>query len=396
MSSKALGGVGLRALLDNLKTQFDGKADLQNGVLAPNQTPTIEYDKVKGRPGSSELQPSIVVSLPRDETVLAGMLVSGDAIEIAALGATAYRMSDMTPNISLSDRFVATIEIYETGNHSNVIDVQTAAPSNANPVDDFGDAWFWNGFLCVYKDGCVLPLVANGVRIEQAGLYFVDMPVDDGSVTVRGIDFYVLGGVIKHQIAYADLADAPVGHIKTAEKLDIHLPGDLTSVYSFSDDIDGTTCTFYRVGDFIDSHELAISNVTYLYDLGSEIRDGDPLPLSNFGNASTQFATFITKKVYNILLDGAIVDGVTFAHAGLYFTSYEDTVNFHDGAATCTVYVSKIGHEAQYTDMQLSPTYLPANRILPAVTSEDNGKILQVVDGAWQVVTMAEAQGAGA
>lgn len=390
MSSKALGGVGLRALLDNLKTQFDGKADLRNGVLASEQTPAIEYDTIKGRPGTSEIQQTMVISLPRDDDVLAGMLVSGDAVEIAALGAIAYRVSDITPTIDLSDSFMSTAEIYETGNHSNILAIQTVVPSVANAIDDFGDAWFWNGILCVLNDNCVLPLAANGVLIERAGLYFVDMPVDDGSITVRGTDFYIRGGVKLHKISYMDLADAPVGRVKTFDKLDIHLPGDLTSVYSFTDDVDGTTCTFYRVGDFIDNAELASSMVTYTYQKDGDITTDDPVPLGMISQDSYYFAAYVPKIVYNILMDGYTVDGITFAQAGLYFVSYEDDVNLQ------TVFVSKIGHEAQYTDMQLSPTYLPPDRILPEVTSEDNGKILQVVDGAWQVVTMAEAQGAGA
>jgi hypothetical protein len=40
---------------------------------------------------------------------------------------------------------------------------------------------------------------------------------------------------------------------------------------------------------------------------------------------------------------------------------------------------------------KLDAKYLPDSRILPAVTATDNGKILEVKDGVWTMVSVEES-----
>lgn len=65
----------------------------------------------------------------------------------------------------------------------------------------------------------------------------------------------------------------------------------------------------------------------------------------------------------------------------------EKGIYFLNTKSGTTMYVSRF----EYDINKIEPKYINGD-VLPSVTADDNGKMLQVVDGAWQAVTIANAE----
>jgi hypothetical protein len=80
-------------------------------------------------------------------------------------------------------------------------------------------------------------------------------------------------------------------------------------------------------------------------------------------------------------------DETSFGQKGIYFINFSSFI----------VESLKIpGYTFEAKEYKLDEKYIPSQAIMPEVTTEDNGKILRVVDGVWVAASIPTAEEVGA
>ena len=351
MARKVFGETGLRALLAGLKTQLDHKADLSNGQIPKAQLPDVQWDDVSGRPGTDEVVPGFSLSAPPDLTQV-------PKVEAPDLGITAYYVSDLVMSPQYKDYFELTTDFYLEHDGSSIMPYIFTRENYE--VEDFGDAWAFAFMICALKDGVTF-VPANGVTVilPTAGIYFLDMPVNPG-VRGRVTQFVVKGGRYSHQLSYQDLTNTPVGRVRTADAYQIAMASDPSDLPQTTGTIDNVEYTMYRVSDILTLHALEDCVITHGAFYGGELiilgtRDESP----EVAYTADGMGAYISTKVYNVLMDGLVIDGISFPSAGLYFAAHEDTVEYEGETYECQVCAATVSREAQFENKILDVQYLP-------------------------------------
>lgn len=135
----------------------------------------------------------------------------------------------------------------------------------------------------------------------------------------------------------------------------------------------GANGVLYKVSDVIPAKSdvlggtITLSNgsaITITPDM-TGMTDGDSFTIAEFALIIASAGVFSDK-------------GFSFTETGIYFMSGSN------------VHTSKLVYGSTKT---IDPKYLPSDAVLPYVTAADNGKLLQVVNGAWAAVTIENAAG---
>lgn len=351
MARKIFGETGLRALLAGLKTQLDTKADLSNGQIPKAQLPDVQWDEVSGRPGTDEVVPGFSLSAPPDLTQV-------PKVEVPDLGMTAYYVSDLVISPQYKDYFEVTADFYLEHDGSSLTPYIWNRENGE--LTNMGDAWAFMWVVCALKDGATF-VPANGVTVTlpTAGIYFIDAPVDTG-IRGRVTQFVIKGGRYAHQLSYRDLTDTPVGRVRTADAYRIAIASDPSDLPHTTGTIDNVEYTMYRVSDILTLHALENCVIEHGAFYGGALiildtRDESPEVMYT----ADGMGAYISTKVYNVLTDGLVIDGIAFPSAGLYFAAHEDTVEYEGDTYECQVCAAAVAREAQFENKILDAQYLP-------------------------------------
>ena len=362
---QALGAVGTRALLENLKTLLDKKADLTDNKLPRAQMPDVQWDDVKGRPGDVTIVPSMSIDLPAD-------LTNVPSLSLPALGITAYYISDMIIPIEYQDYFSEIGDIYLVDG-GTVVQQMSVQQGSEFKVADYGDAWAFVWMMCVLEDGWQFePAPGFSVTFEHAGVYFLDMPVDEG-INVIAKNFSVNGGKFQKKISYYDLDNAPVGKVRTSQAYTIEMPDDLSELTHVTSTIDTVEYTMYRVHDLLNHDELEGVDIVWKALYAGEFVDLERVErISTLSYGSDEMVAYVSGKFYNVLMDGAVADGITFPTAGLYLATYEDTIEYEGDNYECIVCAAVLDRHDQFENKTLDAQYLPTIPLskIPAMDSD--------------------------
>ena len=135
----------------------------------------------------------------------------------------------------------------------------------------------------------------------------------------------------------------------------------------------GVNGMFYKVSDVIPTKSdvvngtITLSNgsaITITSDM-TGLTDGDSFTIAEFAFVIASAGVFSDK-------------GFSFPETGIYFLLGSN------------VHTSELVYSSTKT---IAPKYLPSDAVLPYVTASDDGKLLQVVNGAWAAVTIENAAG---
>lgn len=136
----------------------------------------------------------------------------------------------------------------------------------------------------------------------------------------------------------------------------------------------GATLAFEYDGMVMDGVILTAENIVYA--------DEKALLLAIAGDTA---AVFFETGAMRIELDGNVLEG-NVPKAGIYFPVAEDGTTIFDVVGEgITLALSKEDVK------QIDPKYIPDEIKLPTITDADNGKVLEVVDGSWTAVAVADS-----
>lgn len=156
------------------------------------------------------------------------------------------------------------------------------------------------------------------------------------------------------------------------------------------EDIGGTVTVYWEYTEgYTPIESVTVTDGVYLYKVRSEPMTKDEIvgcsgDIYYDGTTVTGVVTedmltvtddcIYTDTAISVLADSATMDGVTLTK-GLWVMYSE------------AQYLSKL-YKGNVTPIPAE--YLPASAVMPTVTAEDNGKMLQVVSGAWAAVTITD------